>query len=141
MKLKHMPWGCGTWPAYWMYGNGEIDILEGVDTMTKIASTLHTDTSGCDMSSQSTSLYSGTASSTNCWNYASGQYNFTGCSIKGPDGTYGGPVNDAGGGVFATEWTNDHIAMWHWTIDAAPSDIDAGNPDPTTWDLVSAALC
>jgi len=37
LDVNHMPTGCGTWPAYWMCGdhwphNGEIDILEGVNT-------------------------------------------------------------------------------------------------------------
>ena len=47
LDLVHMPWGCGTWPAYWLLGpdwpsHGEIDIIEGVNTLTQNAISLHT---------------------------------------------------------------------------------------------------
>jgi hypothetical protein len=78
LSLSHMPTGCGTWPvrsfvdevvfnpgltrgllfqAFWMCGadpwpvNGEIDIIEGVDTQSEVFSTLHTD-NGCDQGSE-----------------------------------------------------------------------------------------
>ena len=49
-----MPYGCGTWPAYWFVGpswpnNGEIDVIEGVDNQdhSYLSMTLHT-SNGCD---------------------------------------------------------------------------------------------
>jgi len=46
-NLRHMPQGCGTWPALWSNGanwpnQGEIDILEGVNDQGPNQSTLHT---------------------------------------------------------------------------------------------------
>merc|ERR1719220_2546004 len=50
VDVEHMPTGCGTWPAFWMYGEdddnlwpkwGEIDIIEVVHTMNRAMTTLH----------------------------------------------------------------------------------------------------
>ncbi|KAI7265585.1 hypothetical protein KC343_g3804, partial [Hortaea werneckii] len=51
LDLEHMPWGCGTWPAYWLLGpdwatNGEIDIIEGVNTGMSNSISMHTE-AGC----------------------------------------------------------------------------------------------
>lgn len=48
VDVKHMPSGCGTWPALWMLGdgewpaNGEIDIIEGANDQSANYMTLHT---------------------------------------------------------------------------------------------------
>ncbi|KAG5640368.1 hypothetical protein DXG03_008893, partial [Asterophora parasitica] len=46
-NVRHIPQGCGTWPAIWTVGGdwpnqGEIDILEGVNDQGPNAATLHT---------------------------------------------------------------------------------------------------
>lgn len=52
--VRHMPQGCGTWPAAWETDegawptNGEIDILEGANDRGPNAATLHTGP-GCSM--------------------------------------------------------------------------------------------
>ncbi|KAG8702142.1 hypothetical protein FRC08_003671 [Ceratobasidium sp. 394] len=52
MDVRHMPQGCGSWPAYWTTdtnnwpAKGEIDIIEGVNDQSPNAATLHT-TAGC----------------------------------------------------------------------------------------------
>ena len=81
IDLVHMPSGCGTWPAFWTCGsswpnNGEIDIIEGVNTQTDDISTLHT-SAGCDMSKEDSSLFTGK------WNSA-GDKNFTDCYVHAP---------------------------------------------------------
>mmetsp|Transcript_20629 Transcript_20629/g.48932 ORF Transcript_20629/g.48932 Transcript_20629/m.48932 type:complete len:418 (-) Transcript_20629:601-1854(-) len=54
IDVRHMPSGCGTWPAFWLTDeanwpvNGEIDIVEGVNFQSEAKTALHT-TKGCDM--------------------------------------------------------------------------------------------
>jgi hypothetical protein len=55
LDLKHMPTGCGTWPAFWSTSRkgpwptgGEIDMVEGVHGDTNNQMTLHT-LPGCEM--------------------------------------------------------------------------------------------
>lgn len=62
-----MPTGCGTWPAYWLCGdnwpnNGEIDIIEGVNTQNFNQMTLHSK-ANCNMNGVPTSSFSGKWSS------------------------------------------------------------------------------
>jgi len=141
IDLQHMPTGCGTWPAFWMVGpnwpnSGEIDIIEGVDTQTSVDTTLHT-SAGCNMSS-STANFTGTWGigtannpSDNCYVNAPNQQSNQGCGIVGPANSYGAPFNSANGGVYATNWQSNGIAVWYWPRASIPSNIKT--PDPTTW--------
>ncbi|GJN68731.1 hypothetical protein PLIIFM63780_001083 [Purpureocillium lilacinum] len=132
--IAHMPGSiCGVWPAYWMFGpewpsSGEIDIIEGVNTQTQNAVTLHT-SPGCVMSNTG-SLASTLLESGNCGSgSASG-----GCQQRTSDNqNYGDGFNDIKGGVYATEWTSDHIAVWFFPRGRIPQDITSGNPKPHTW--------
>jgi len=143
LDLSHMPTGCGTWPAWWLVGpnwpnSGEIDIIEGVNTQTNDATTLHT-SNGCTMSS-SNAPFTGTWSlgtngqpATNCYISAPNQANNQGCGIQAAQGTYGEGFNNEGGGVFAAEWTNQHIQVFYFNRNSIPKDISADVPDPTSW--------
>lgn len=48
LDLRHMPAGCGIWPAFWLTNEenwpnfGEIDIVEGVNNQTKAKTAMHT---------------------------------------------------------------------------------------------------
>lgn len=48
LDLRHMPAGCGVWPAWWLTDetvwpdNGEIDIVEGINYQTVAKTALHT---------------------------------------------------------------------------------------------------
>lgn len=48
LDLRHMPAGCGVWPAWWLTDeaawpdNGEIDIVEGINYQTLAKTALHT---------------------------------------------------------------------------------------------------
>jgi hypothetical protein len=145
IDLNHMPTGCGTWPAFWMVGpnwpnGGEIDIIEGVDKQTQVLTTLHT-SSGCDMSSEPTSDFTGHWStgsqnnpSDNCYIGATDQYSNQGCSIVGAANSYGAPFNSASGGVFATNWVpSQGISVWFWPRSLIPPDIKGNNPNPAGW--------
>lgn len=54
IDLRHMPAGCGVWPAFWLTDeanwpiNGEIDIVEGVNYQSEAKTALHS-TNGCSM--------------------------------------------------------------------------------------------
>lgn len=133
---------CGSWPAFWLLGvgedgktewpqAGEIDILEGVNDYTSNAVTLHT-TTGCAVDNSTANAttpatgqtsqdmpYLGSMSTDNCDVKAADQDKNVGCSIKAPKPespgglpTYGTDFNNAGGGVYALEWTSDSISAW-----------------------------
>ncbi|QDS67775.1 hypothetical protein FKW77_006451 [Venturia effusa] len=134
---------CGTWPAFWTVGpdwpmNGEIDIIEGVNSATTNAMTLHT-RAGCSLSSapvaeNAKQKFTGSIKTSNCDINAPGQGHNVGCGIGTQDTmTYGDGFNSEGGGVYATEWTGEAIRVFHFTRSNIPADILAGNPDPTTW--------
>ncbi|KAJ9270158.1 CAZyme family GH16 [Paecilomyces variotii] len=136
LDLAHMPGGiCGTWPAFWMLGsdwpnNGEIDIIEGVNDQSNNDMTLHT-SDGCSITS---SGFTGSLVTSNCYVDASGQSTNSGCQIASSSSqSFGTNFNNAGGGVYATEWTSDAISIWFFPRGSIPSDITSGSPDPTSW--------
>lgn len=130
----HVPYGCATWPAFWLLGGGtwpeggEIDIFEGVNLNTANAMTLHTE-EGCthDTSQPET----GTAGQTDCYYETNGN---TGCGVTDNSGvSYGDSFNNNGGGVWATLWDSDGISIWFFPRGSIPSDITDNAPDPTGW--------
>lgn len=137
--IAHMPGNiCGVWPAFWMFGpdwpsSGEIDIIEGVNSQATGAVTLHTGP-GCSMTNTGARASTVLKSADCGGGSASG-----GCGQQTADAhNYGGGFNDVRGGVYATEWTSDHIAVWFFPRAAIPRDIAAGRPDPASWGPPSA---
>ncbi|EDU50880.1 1,3(4)-beta-glucanase [Pyrenophora tritici-repentis Pt-1C-BFP] len=137
IDVAHMPFGCGTWPAFWTVGPnwpkmGEIDIIEGVNEQTNNGMTLHTGP-GCKIGPD-TSLFSGSITTKNCDVGAEDQSKNAGCSIKHPSTqSYGAGLNAAGGGVFATQWTDKAISMYFFPRNAIPKDVLGKSPDPSGW--------
>ena len=79
LDVAHMPAGCGVWPAFWLTDedawpmNGEIDIVEGINTQSVAKTALHT--------SESCSMYAHVPpyAKTGVWDSATGIPNtFTG---------------------------------------------------------------
>ncbi|KAL4802665.1 concanavalin A-like lectin/glucanase domain-containing protein [Aspergillus unguis] len=140
IDLAHMPAGCGTWPAFWILGpdwpnGGEIDIIENVNDATTNEMTLHTN-EGCTIDS---SGFSGTLLTSNCDVNAAGQADNAGCGIQHTDSnSYGAGFNAAGGGVYATQWTDEAISIWFFPRSSIPGDISSGNPDPSAWGTPAA---
>ncbi|PFH59059.1 hypothetical protein XA68_12877 [Ophiocordyceps unilateralis] len=136
----HMPPSqCGLWPAFWAYGSswprgGEVDIIEGVNTVHRNAVTAHT-TDGCTLDATPKGpddVYSGIKSGTSC---ASGAQNI-GCGFSSPANvttTYGDGFNAVNGGVYAMQWDSEHIKVWHFPRGEIPGDIEAKHPDPKSW--------
>ncbi|KAL8752855.1 MAG: hypothetical protein Q9199_005460 [Rusavskia elegans] len=127
LDLAHMPGGaCGVWPAFWMTGpnwpnSGEIDILEGVNNQAQNQMTMHTGP-GCTLASSSCE-------------------GGLGCHIK-PEGSnnYGTGLNNAGGGVYAMEWTSGSINIWFFPRNGIPGDMTRPNPNPSTWGTATASF-
>ncbi|ORX61989.1 SelR-domain-containing protein [Hesseltinella vesiculosa] len=143
LDLSHMPTGCGTWPAYWLVGGnwpnqGEIDILEGVNTQIKNQVTLHTN-AGCTMDPK-TSHSTGKWLTNNCDINAPGQPANAGCSVESTSGfSYGPGLNAIQGGVYATQWKPDTgIQVWFFPRYRIPADITSGNPNPASWGNATA---
>lgn len=94
------PYGCATWPALWLSdpsnwpSNGEIDVMEAVNTATDgNQMTLHT-TNGCKMDRKRKET--GTVLTKNCYN---GTDDNAGCGVQGKTATFGEEFNTNGGGV------------------------------------------
>jgi hypothetical protein len=138
LDVRHMPDGCGVWPAFWLTdeenwpNNGEIDILEGVNGQTTAKTALHT-SDKCDMF-QHVAPYAATGQweritgvpdhftgeldfetnkgADNCDWEAPHQWYNEGCTfVHDRDDTIGGPVNAIGGGLYVLEW--DPVGRYH----------------------------
>ncbi|QRV90795.1 glycoside hydrolase family 16 protein [Ceratobasidium sp. AG-Ba] len=128
MDVRHMPEGCGTWPAYWNVGdnwpaNGEVDIIEGVNNQSPNAATLHT-TSGCTQ--PTTRDQTGTTTGTDCNWQVNGN---AGCGVKAPTtNSYGPSFNANGGGWYVMERTTTYIKVWFWPRNSAtvPAVVKSG---------------
>jgi hypothetical protein len=131
-----MPTGCSVWPAWWSVGpnwpqGGEIDIIEGVNTGTQNQYTLHT-AEGCNLdSSVSKDLHTATIVGTQCTSSGS---NNNGCAFVDTDSrSFGQSFNNIGGGVYAHLWDSKGIKAWHFARNEIPDDINARNPNPSSW--------
>lgn len=137
LDVGHMPFGCGTWPAFWTLGpnwptGGEIDILEGVNDYTNNGMTLHTGP-GCMIGSDTTQ-FSGEVTTPNCDVAAEGQGKNVGCSIRHPSKqSYGAGLNRNGGGVYATQWDSDAISIYFFPRGSIPADVLGDSPNPSAW--------
>ncbi|KAH9938888.1 laminarinase [Epithele typhae] len=133
-SIRHMPVGCGTWPAIWEVGsdwpnNGEIDILEGVNDQGPNQATLHT---GADCTMPSSRSQTGTSAGNNC---DVNETNNAGCGVQSNTASsYGPALNSAGGGYYAMERTNSFIKVWFWPRNSGniPSDVKSGSTSINT---------
>ena len=127
------------WPS-----NGEIDIIEGVNSQQSNSMALHTNPGcsinnfggapGADAYGPGRQRFSGAIKTPNCDINAPGQGTNVGCAIaSADDSTYGDGFNNAGGGVYATEWTAEAISVYHFSRANVPVDLSSGTPDPSTW--------
>lgn len=142
--IEHNPGSiCGTWPAFWLLSasgkwpvGGEVDIFEGVNDEVRNKMTLHT-TAGCRIE-PTTKGFTGKIDTPDCDVNAPGQGKNIGCGILPPgthQATYGKGMNEMGGGVYATKWTSQEIAIYHFPRAQVPTDIQAGTPDPSKWGM------
>ncbi|KAG9094256.1 hypothetical protein FRC07_011338, partial [Ceratobasidium sp. 392] len=138
LDAVHMPYGCGTWPAFWSHGpnwpkGGEIDIVEGVNGYTQNQASLHTRI-GCTIPSNYGSSGVLAATGDNALNCATSQTGNQGCGqLSSQPNSYGKAFNDNGGGVYAMKWDTSGISVFFFPRGAIPSDITSEQPTPWTW--------
>lgn len=120
------------WPT-----GGEIDILEGVNEQTNNAMTLHT-APDCKIGAD-TSIFAGEVTTPDCDVNAKNQSKNAGCSIEDPStNSYGVGLNEIGGGVYATQWTDEAISVYYFPRGSIPDDVLGDAPNPDGWGLPSA---
>ncbi|KAH9991442.1 endo-beta-glucanase [Russula vinacea] len=142
--LRHMPQGCGTWPAVWELGGGdwpkggEVDIVEGVNDQEPNASSLHTNP-GCTM--PESRVMTGTTTGLDCDANANAN---AGCGVHATaPNNYGPEFNDNGGGWYAMERTPMFIKIWFWPRDAGdvPSDVQNSSSSSINTDAWGTPTC
>lgn len=142
-SIRHMPQGCGTWPAIWTTApdawpnGGEIDILEGINDQAPNLSVLHS-TQGCTMPNNRT--MTGTPTSTDC---VTTDTSNAGCGVNFPTSfSYGPSFNSVGGGWYVMERNEKSIKVWFWARSdpSVPSDIidGASSISPDGWGIPAA---
>ncbi|OJT02805.1 hypothetical protein TRAPUB_6661 [Trametes pubescens] len=134
----HVPFGCTVWPAFWTKGpvwpdNGEIDILEAVNLMDHNQMAIHT-TDGCMTSNaiQQTGMMGAADCASN-----------SGCTVEEvKPASYGAALNAANGGVWATKFDIDGIAIWFWSRADVPAELTGADKvvDISKWGTPSAAF-
>ena len=137
--VRHMPQGCGTWPAVWEAGlngwrnAGEVDIIEGTNQAGPNQVALHT-SPGCTMPADRPQT--GAAKLNDCNALVN---NNAGCGVLDTRGNSFGPAFNAnGGGLFAMERTETFIKVWFWPRDGSPPDeVRGGNDNINTDNWVS----
>ncbi|KAL7411751.1 concanavalin A-like lectin/glucanase domain-containing protein [Mrakia frigida] len=149
VDVKHMPWGCGTWPALWMtsltgWPNlGEIDIIENVHLASRNLYTLHT-SAGCSLPPPGPRRrQSGLAKTNNCDVAAANQWTNEGCGVESSvDRTWGKGFNEDGGGIVVMKWTDEGIEMWQFRKGTEPLDlsVEGEEVDPETWGVPAASF-
>lgn len=140
----HMPPSeCGVWPAFWAFGSdwpegGELDIIEGANLAYTNIMSGHT-ADGCFLSPSDAGRFTGERRNLDC---AIGDNN-VGCGYNPPasdTSSYGDGFNAVGGGVYAVQWNNEFLSVWHFPRGSIPEDIDAKVPDPSGWGLPQAVF-
>ncbi|KAJ3509319.1 hypothetical protein NLJ89_g5285 [Agrocybe chaxingu] len=147
-NVRHLPQGCGTWPAIWETkeagwpNGGETDIMEGVNDQGPNAATLHT-VAGCTMPeprAQSGRVQHHFLRHLDCNWLVNGN---AGCGVRFPTGnSYGPPFNNNGGGWYVIERTPTYIKVWFWARNdgSVPAEVrnGLGQVNPNNWGVPAA---
>jgi len=143
--IQHMPGNaCGAWPAFWSFGDnwphdGEIDIVEGVNSMTQNKMSLHAGNAVCTVQ-DSLNADRGVPALNNgqpaydCRTMTGANVitNSVGCGIDAPSNlpnTFGDGFNSVNGGYYATQWTSTFIKVWFWPRGREPETLHCDVPN------------
>ncbi|TLD37930.1 glycoside hydrolase family protein [Venturia nashicola] len=133
--IAHMPGNaCGIWPAFWTLGsgpwplNGEIDIIESVNQVTRNKASLHTGKTTCAINNIP---MQGSIASRDCQTTHNGVMdNYVGCGIdSGSNAGFGDPFNAGNGGTYALQWTDTFIKTWFFPRGSEPDSFSCSAPD------------
>lgn len=162
-----MPFGCSVWPAWWTEGDnwpsgGEIDIIEGVNSMPTLVTflaflcrrfisgarnqyTFHSGPGGnCNIpksppiNEDGAPAFTSNVLGSNCTSF---QGNDAGCGFDDKNtSSFGEGFKNAGGGIFALLRDSESIKIWHFDRQSIPSDAYSGHPSPSSWPSPNALL-
>ncbi|THV07260.1 hypothetical protein K435DRAFT_959858 [Dendrothele bispora CBS 962.96] len=119
IDLRHIPFGCSVWPAFWTKGpvwpdDGEIDIMEAINLMPNNQMALHT-TSGCMHTTPPNQM--GQTLENDCSTPS-------GCTVgELQPNSFGSGFAAMGGGVWATQFDVQGIFIWFWSRPNIPPSI------------------
>ncbi|KAK1221539.1 hypothetical protein PQX77_015658 [Marasmius sp. AFHP31] len=155
-NMRHMPQGCGTWPAVWTVGSNWPNNVGSVQTILDVvsqmiclrekstyskASTIRAliralSIRMLDVLCQTLARKPGTTALKNNCDVAA--TNNEGCGVKFTDNrSYGPSFNAAGGGWYAMERTNSAIKIWFWSRNDGnvPAEVrnGAGSINTDSW--------
>ncbi|KDN48848.1 glycoside hydrolase family 16 protein [Tilletiaria anomala UBC 951] len=149
--VTHVPTGCSVWPAFWLVNpdtasypkGGEFDILENANDQ------FHGNLQQSGITSYANCTVDYSTGNNGC-RVEMNQATITGSSAVVP--TWGTELNQAGGGVFATERSmgsaGHGVCVWYWPQSSVPTDLKVGSQsvDPSTWgtpavDMPIANIC
>mmetsp|Transcript_56631 Transcript_56631/g.132048 ORF Transcript_56631/g.132048 Transcript_56631/m.132048 type:complete len:371 (-) Transcript_56631:228-1340(-) len=139
MKYKHVPYGAGIWPAFWLMNSdvrwprgGELDILEYAnDANSKV--TFHTDRN-CSLSAarmEKCMNMPGVDSQGELGCYTNYSSNQLGCEPK--QIKRNGQWFSNNPGVIATVWDGSGVYVYHIPEAEIPPDLANETPNPHTW--------
>lgn len=115
-----------------------MDIIEGANLAYTNIMSGHT-ADGCSLSPSDEGRFTGELRNLDC---SIGDSN-VGCGYNPPasdTSSYGDGFNAVGGGVYAVQWNNEFLSVWHFPRGSIPEDIDAKVPDPSGWGLPQAVF-
>eukprot|EP00931_Biecheleriopsis_adriatica_P109696 TRINITY_DN8395_c0_g1_i1.p1 TRINITY_DN8395_c0_g1~~TRINITY_DN8395_c0_g1_i1.p1 ORF type:complete len:673 (-),score=121.42 TRINITY_DN8395_c0_g1_i1:3-2021(-) len=140
MRYKHVPYGPGVWPAFWLLNSdvgwprgGELDILEYANDDTA-KMTFHTN-KNCSMNLQKLQECSKSMHDVNpkmilsCYTNYSG--NQLGCMP--PQVRKTGEWFSKNPGAIALVWDASGITSFHIPESEIPADLESDKPKPNTW--------
>lgn len=114
--------------------SGEIDIIEGVNELTRNKASLHSGNTACAIDNVP---MQGSIASSDCQTtHNSVMDNFVGCGINsGSNAGFGDPFNTGSGGTYAMQWTDTFIKTWFFPRGSEPKSLSCSAPDVTEFGM------
>eukprot|EP00441_Pelagodinium_beii_P045766 CAMPEP_0197623200 /NCGR_PEP_ID=MMETSP1338-20131121/3252_1 /TAXON_ID=43686 ORGANISM="Pelagodinium beii, Strain RCC1491" /NCGR_SAMPLE_ID=MMETSP1338 /ASSEMBLY_ACC=CAM_ASM_000754 /LENGTH=657 /DNA_ID=CAMNT_0043193095 /DNA_START=6 /DNA_END=1979 /DNA_ORIENTATION=- len=140
MKYKHVPYGPGVWPAFWLLNSdmkwpqgGELDIMEYANYDTA-KMTFHTD-KNCSMNTAKLKQCAKTMTDIDPTMIASCYTNYSGNQLgcMPPQVRKDGEWFSKNPGAIALLWDASGITSFHIPEKEIPVDLESDTPKPNTW--------